>query len=280
MTRLHGLLSADVDRLRNALNVIEQDPGSAAGQVGDPRFPHSRIDRHVFGVLTSAIGAASSSGNLPDPTTGELNVYRVTSTGGTADTGDNIGVYDLSGIGATTTEWVRAIRIDGSDNWILDRRPIQRVFGALTNAISPTTPSLDDPSTGELTIYNITSTGGTSASTETIPVYDLSQTGATTGEWLTATRHGDKWVLERPENPRRIFGALTSAITGTTGLLANPKTGTLEVYSLTSTGGTTNTGRTQTVYHFSMVDATTDRWVGATKDMESGNWVLDYFACT
>lgn len=110
--------------------------------------------------------------------------------------------------------------------------------------------------------------------------FALSQTDVDTlRELVAAYRAGE---LGRPM-PRRfdvpgrvniLFGVVDATVTGTTGAVTNPVSGTLSVYKFTSTGGTTDTGRNETVYNVSAVSATTAEWSVAIRDYESGNFIL------
>jgi len=76
-----------------------------------------------------------------------------------------------------------------------------------------------------------------------------------------------------------IFGVADASIAGTTAALADPASGTLNVYKFTSTGattdqaGTVDTTRDETVYNLSTVARTTDEFTVAVRDYESGKWM-------
>jgi hypothetical protein len=70
-----------------------------------------------------------------------------------------------------------------------------------------------------------------------------------------------------------LFGVAESAVAGTTGTLTNPGSGTLNVYKFTSTGGTTDTTRDETVYNLSSVARTTSEYTVAVRDYQSGKFM-------
>ena len=74
--------------------------------------------------------------------------------------------------------------------------------------------------------------------------------------------------------PDIVFGVVDATVTGTTGAVTTPASGTLSVYGFTSTGGTTDTGRNETVYNLSGTSATTDEWYCAVRDYKSGKFLL------
>ena len=78
------------------------------------------------------------------------------------------------------------------------------------------------------------------------------------------------------ETPATVWGLLDLGTNGTTDLASPPKTtgNTLNVYALTSTGGTTDTGVDVTVLNPFMAHATTDRWVVAQKDSQTDHYIL------
>lgn len=98
-------------------------------------------------------------------------------------------------------------------------------------------------------------------------------------EIVAAYRAG---ALGRPTYPGRtplaersnvIFGVADAAIAGTSAALADPGSGTLNVYKLSSTGGTTDSGRDETVYNLDTVSRTTDEYTVCVRDYESGKWL-------
>lgn len=76
-----------------------------------------------------------------------------------------------------------------------------------------------------------------------------------------------------------VWGYLTDACTGIGSLTADPSTGTLNIYRLTTTGGTTDTALNVGVYHWSPTAATTDRWTMAAQDVH-GKYNIIYQACS
>lgn len=78
---------------------------------------------------------------------------------------------------------------------------------------------------------------------------------------------------------RLIVGALVSSVQATTALLGKPKTGTLNVYEVSSTG-VVDTGVTETVYNLAPQAATTDRWAIAERDDWSGKYILTTQFCS
>lgn len=77
-----------------------------------------------------------------------------------------------------------------------------------------------------------------------------------------------------------IFGFLQDSITATTGVDGAPNSGTLVLYEFTSTGGTTATTETETVYHFAPVAATTDRWSFAQRESRTAQYILHFQPCS
>ena len=71
-----------------------------------------------------------------------------------------------------------------------------------------------------------------------------------------------------------IFGVVDATVTGTTGAVTDPGSGTLSVYKFTSTGGTSDTGRDETVYNMTTIDATTSEWSVCMRDYQSGLFML------
>jgi len=71
-----------------------------------------------------------------------------------------------------------------------------------------------------------------------------------------------------------IFGVVDATVTGTTGAVTDPGSGTLSVYKFTSTGGTSDTGRNETVYNMTAINATTDEWFVCLRDYQSGLFML------
>jgi len=97
---------------------------------------------------------------------------------------------------------------------------------------------------------------------------------------VAAWRNG---TLGRPlQSPHRplpartsvIFGVPDASIEGTSDTLSEPHSGTLNVYTLTSTGGTTDSGRDETVFNLSTVARTTGEFVSAVRDDASGQWLM------
>lgn len=93
---------------------------------------------------------------------------------------------------------------------------------------------------------------------------------------IAAFRRGE---LGRPlQSSRRVlpargsvmFGMADTAIEATSG--TNPGSGTLNVYRMT-TGGTTDTGRDETVRNLSSVARTTGEFTVCVRDDESGQWL-------
>ena len=76
-----------------------------------------------------------------------------------------------------------------------------------------------------------------------------------------------------------VVGFLDVAIAGISDIDDAPNSGTLSLYSYTSTGKT-DTTENETVWHFETVNATTDRWTFANWDHRSGKYVLSYQACS
>ena len=119
------------------------------------------------------------------------------------------------------------------------------------------------------------------------PLYALTATDVSAlREIVSAYRSGDlgrpieanwKWQKYRSVV---VFGILDGAAAATTALIGPPKSATLKVYNMTSTGGTTYSGRDETVYNFAPQAATTDRWTFCVRDHYSGNWLIDYQACS
>ena len=70
-----------------------------------------------------------------------------------------------------------------------------------------------------------------------------------------------------------IFGVADASIAGTSAALADPASGTLNVYKFNSTGGTTDTSRDETVHNLSTVARTTSEYTVAVRDYESGRWM-------
>jgi hypothetical protein len=70
-----------------------------------------------------------------------------------------------------------------------------------------------------------------------------------------------------------IFGVADASIAGTSAALADPASGTLNVYKFNSTGGTTDTSRDETVYNLATVARTTDEYTVAVRDYQSGKWM-------
>ena len=98
-------------------------------------------------------------------------------------------------------------------------------------------------------------------------------------EVVSAWRNGE---LGRPQpKPRRhldrsdvVFGIVDATVAGTTGVATKPASGTMSVYDFTSTGGTTDTGRDETVYNPSATAATTGEWTVCLRDFRSGLWLV------
>lgn len=101
---LHGLTSADIDKLRRVLAMVEMDDSPPLKQRGRRPLTPSRI---ICGALTSA--AAACTGLFTKPKVAVLNVYTFSSTG-TEDTGIDENVYNLSKYAATTDRWTVAER--------------------------------------------------------------------------------------------------------------------------------------------------------------------------
>ena len=84
-----------------------------------------------------------------------------------------------------------------------------------------------------------------------------------------------------PGADRVIWGALTSAAAATTALLGPAKSATMNVYTFASTtGGTTDSGRDETVWNLAPQAATTDRWTVAERDNMSGQWIITTQFCS
>ena len=77
-----------------------------------------------------------------------------------------------------------------------------------------------------------------------------------------------------PPRSNVLFGVPDATITGTTGQVTDPGSGTLSVYNFTSTGGTSDTGQDITAYNLRSTDATTDHYAICSRDYQSGNWVI------
>lgn len=77
-----------------------------------------------------------------------------------------------------------------------------------------------------------------------------------------------------PARTSVIFGVPDASIEGTSDTLSEPHNGTLNVYTLTSTGGTTDSGRDETVFNLSTVARTTGEFVSAVRDDASGQWLM------
>jgi len=111
-------------------------------------------------------------------------------------------------------------------------------------------------------------------------IYALSESDAATlREMAAAYRAGE---LGRPlPKPRRplprcdvIFGVVDSQILGTTGSVTTPGSGTLNVYTFTSTGGTSDTGRNETVYNATATNASTDEYTVCVRDYNTGHYLI------
>jgi len=70
------------------------------------------------------------------------------------------------------------------------------------------------------------------------------------------------------------IGRPDATVTGTTGTLTDPGSGTVSMHRFTSTGGTCDTGQNVTAYNLATIDATTDMYVVMARDYATGNWLI------
>lgn len=93
--------------------------------------------------------------------------------------------------------------------------------------------------------------------------------------WRNGTLTPPNTQGRRPlaERDSVLFGVVDAAVSGTTGTLTTPGSGTLNVYKFTSTGGTTVTTRDETIHNLSTVSRTTEEFTVAVRDYESGRWM-------
>lgn len=72
--------------------------------------------------------------------------------------------------------------------------------------------------------------------------------------------------------PRRdiIFGVAEAAVEGTSDALSDPHAGTLNVYELTTAGGTTDSGQNEEFWNMSSVARTTSEYTVCVRDYKSG----------
>ncbi len=112
---VYGFSQNDVDRIRVMLDVFEGG-GTRRDRRGTRTWPTP--SQKVFGRLSGQVAAATTLTGAP--TTGTLQIYKFTSTGGTSDTGDTIGVYNFSVTAVTTDRWVMASCEVYSAKWLID----------------------------------------------------------------------------------------------------------------------------------------------------------------
>ena len=118
--RIFGFNEDDIRRLRDAVRSL--DAGENAYQRPVHRQAGKRFFKEpktaVFGKLTSTVASIGAAGNAP--TTGELNIYGVTTTGGTESKTRTVDVYNFTTEAFTTTEWVQAYQ-ERYGKWIIDQ---------------------------------------------------------------------------------------------------------------------------------------------------------------
>lgn len=123
---------------------------AAAYQNGELRFGNTPRKQALldyplleFGTATATISGVSSVGAAP--TTGSVNVFTFTSTGGTTDTGRNVGVYNFSTVSISTKDWVH-FRRHRTGRYIVTRvdnehwKPV--ISFTLTTALTTSTSSI------------------------------------------------------------------------------------------------------------------------------------------
>jgi hypothetical protein len=73
------------------------------------------------------------------------------------------------------------------------------MFGIVDATITGTTGSATTPGSGTLSVFNFTSTGGTTDSGNNETVYNASATDATTAEWTVCVRdfQSGNWIISR-----------------------------------------------------------------------------------
>ena len=77
-----------------------------------------------------------------------------------------------------------------------------------------------------------------------------------------------------------IFGTLDGAIAATTAFTGPLKSGTMSVYSFTSTGGTSDTGLSETVYNAAKTQCITNVWTVAKRISRATRYIVIYQACS
>lgn len=113
---IFGFTQMQIARLKRIIEAVEDSDLTRPNQSGRGR-PRGR-NTCVFGYLESAITGLAALNSAP--TTGVLSVYSFTSTGGTTDTGDDVGVYHFATVSATTDRWTMAQWDHRSSKWLLN----------------------------------------------------------------------------------------------------------------------------------------------------------------
>ena len=71
------------------------------------------------------------------------------------------------------------------------------IFGVVDATITGTTGAATDPGSGTMSVFNFTSTGGTTDTGDNETVYNMSASSATTDEWQVCIRdfQSSNWML-------------------------------------------------------------------------------------
>lgn len=152
-------------------------------------------------------------------------------------------------------------------------------FGKLEASVTAATTS-GAPGSGQVSLYEISSTGGATDTTIDSTCYNISPVPvSSTSHYVLLHRDhaSGRLIIDPPPHVVEI-GKADSTISGAS-TSGTPASGTVSIYTLSTGGSLTDTGENVTAYNLSVDSVAADRWLQLVRHYRSGNWLVNYEDC-